>query len=46
MNKLLWAGVTESTNPKSLQTGIKDIVKATAKEMQKQGLARKPQSAR
>jgi hypothetical protein len=41
MNKLLWAGVTESTNPKDLQRGIKDIVKATVKEMQKQGLARK-----
>ena len=41
MNKLLWAGVTESTNPKDLQKGIKDIVKATVKEMQKQGLARK-----
>ena len=41
MNKLLWAGVTESTNPKDVQRGIKDIVKATVKEMQKQGLARK-----
>jgi hypothetical protein len=41
MNKLLWAGVTESTNPKDVQRGIKDIVKATVKEMQKQGLAKK-----
>ncbi|HET9373225.1 MAG TPA: hypothetical protein VFO19_23340 [Vicinamibacterales bacterium] len=41
MNKLLWAGVTESTNPKDVQRGIRDIVKATVKEMQKHGLARK-----
>ena len=40
-NKLLWAGVTESTNPKDANTVIKDIVKETVKEMQKQGLMRK-----
>lgn len=38
MNKLLWAGVTESTNPKDANRVIKDIVEATVKEMRKQGL--------
>ena len=42
-NKLLWAGVTESTNPKDAGRIIKDIVSATVKEMTKQGLiGRKP----
>jgi len=40
-NKLLWAGVTESTNPKDANAVIKDIVKETVKEMKKQGLMRK-----
>ena len=39
-NKLLWAGVTESKNPKNPGQVIKDIVTATVKEMKKQGLAR------
>jgi len=39
-NKLLWAGVTESTNPKDANTVIKDIVKESVKEMKKQGLMR------
>ena len=37
-NKLLWAGVTESTNPKDANTVIKDVVAGTVKEMTKQGL--------
>jgi hypothetical protein len=41
-NALLWAGVTESTNPKDAQRVIKDIVESTVKEMAKQGLIRKP----
>lgn len=41
-NKLLWAGVTESTNPKDAARLIKDVVTATVKEMTKQGLVRKP----
>jgi hypothetical protein len=39
-NKLLWAGVTETTNPKDAATVIGDVVKATVKEMTKQGLLR------
>lgn len=38
LNKLLWAGVTETTNPKDASRVIKDIVSATVKEMTKQGL--------
>ena len=37
-NKLLWAGVTESTNPKDANRIIKDIVTGTVKEMTKAGL--------
>jgi hypothetical protein len=40
-NKLLWAGVTETTNPKDAPRVIKDVVEATVKEMSKQGLLRK-----
>ena len=38
MNQLLWAGVSETKNPKQLQTFVKDLVGAASKEMQKQGL--------
>lgn len=38
-NKLLWASVTETMNPKDAARVIKDVVSATAKEMRKQGLA-------
>jgi hypothetical protein len=37
-NKLLWAGVTETTNPKDAGRVIKDIVSETVKEMTKEGL--------
>ena len=40
-NKLLWAGVTESTNPKDAARVIKDIVTGTVKEMTKAGLIRR-----
>ena len=40
-NKLLWAGVTETTNPKDASRIIKDVVAATVKEMEKQGLIRR-----
>jgi hypothetical protein len=40
-DKLLWAGVTESTNPKDAGKIIKDVVAATVKEMTKQGLVRR-----
>jgi hypothetical protein len=42
LNQLLWAAVTETTNPKSLPKFVEDLVKETAKELQKQGLARQP----
>ena len=37
-NRLLWAGVTESTNPRDANRIIKDIVTGTVKEMTKAGL--------
>jgi hypothetical protein len=39
-NKLLWAGVTETLNPKDAAAVIADVVEATVKEMTKQGLLR------
>jgi hypothetical protein len=41
-NELLWAAVVETANPKNLQKLVADIVKSIVKEMQKQGLARRP----
>ena len=37
-DKLLWAGASETTNPKNLQKVVKDLVGATVKEMTKEGL--------
>jgi len=39
-NQLLWAAVTQSTNPRNLQAFVGELVKETVKEMQKQGLAK------
>jgi len=39
-DKLLWAGTSESTNPKTAQVLIKDIVDAAADRMRKDGLIR------
>jgi len=39
-NQLLWAGVSESRNPKDAQRLIAELVKTIAKELQKQGLTR------
>ncbi len=39
-NKLLWAGVSETKNPKSLQQFVEDLVKESVKELQKQGFAK------
>ena len=39
-NGLVWASVTETKNPKELQSFISDLARATIKEMQKQGLAK------
>ena len=38
-DKLLWAAVSESTNPKNVDTFMKDLVTKAVKEMKKQGLA-------
>ena len=39
-NQLLWAAVSETKNPKTLQRFIEDLVKESVKELHKQGLAR------
>jgi hypothetical protein len=39
-NLLLWAAVSETKNPKTLQASVQDIVKESVKELHKQGLAR------
>jgi hypothetical protein len=38
--KLLWAGVSESTNPKNASKLLHDLVETAVKEMRKQGLVR------
>jgi hypothetical protein len=38
-DKLLWAAVSETTNPKNVDVFMKDLVKQSVKEMRKQGLA-------
>jgi hypothetical protein len=40
-NELLWAGVSETTNPKNAQKVIKDLVIEAVKEMTKKGLLRR-----
>jgi hypothetical protein len=40
-NALLWAGTTETINPKDSSRVIKDIVAATVSEMKKQGLLKR-----
>ena len=40
-NTLLWAGITETIDPKDSSRVIKDVVAATVKEMNKQGLSRR-----
>ena len=39
-NQLLWAAVSETTNPRDLRAFVGELVKETVKEMQKQGLAK------
>ena len=39
-DKLLWASVSETRNPKTLQKFVEDLVKETAKQMKKQGLVK------
>ena len=40
-NQLLWAAVTETTNPRDLPAFVAELAKASVEEMQKQGLARR-----
>jgi hypothetical protein len=39
-DKLVWAGMSDSTNPKMVTKLIQDLVDTTAKELKKQGLVR------
>ena len=39
-DQLLWAAVTETTNPRDLRGFVEELVKRSVEEMQKQGLAR------
>jgi len=39
-NMLLWAAVSETRNPKTLQAFVDELVKESVKELHKQGLAR------
>jgi hypothetical protein len=39
-DKLLWAGVSETKNPKDLRRFVEDLVKESVKELHKQGLAK------
>ena len=39
-NQLLWAAVSETRNPKTLQKFVEDLVKESVKELQKQGIGR------
>jgi hypothetical protein len=40
-NKLIWASVTETTDPESVGSYMKGLVNAVVKQLQKEGLARK-----
>jgi hypothetical protein len=39
-NQLLWAAVSETSNPKDLRMFVEDLVKESVKELHEQGLAR------
>ncbi len=41
-DKLLWAALSESKNPKRVDDFMKDLVSAAAKQLEKEGLVRKP----
>jgi len=40
-NQLLWAAVSETRNPKTLQKFVEDLVKESVKQLQKQRMAKK-----
>ena len=39
-NELIWAGASETKNPKTLQRFIADLAKETTEQLKKQGLTR------
>jgi hypothetical protein len=39
--KLLWASISETTNPKDAATFMKGLVNSIVKELEKEGLVRK-----
>jgi hypothetical protein len=41
-DKLLWASLSETTNPKSMDAFMKDLVTKIVKQMKKEGLTAKP----
>ncbi len=43
-DKLLWAGVSETSNPKNTDVFMKDLVTRIVKEMKKQGLTAPPRT--
>lgn len=43
-NTLLWAGITETTNPESVGSYMKGLANALVKELTKEGLVKKPAS--
>ena len=43
-DKLLWAALSETTNPKSMDAFMKDLVTTAVKEMKKAGLTAKPRT--
>ena len=40
-DRLIWAGVSETEDPKNAQRVVADLVKSAAKELKKQGLTTK-----
>jgi hypothetical protein len=40
-DKLLWAGLSVTKNPKRVDEFMKDLVSSAAKQLQKEGLIRK-----
>ncbi len=45
-DKLLWGGLSVTKNPKRVDEFMKDLVSSVAKQLEKEGLIRKPPSAR
>jgi len=37
-DRLIWAGVSETKNPETVQKVVADLVRSAAKELRKQGL--------